>query len=188
LTGPYIFLCEGDHDQECIEEILKSLSIKYLQFSHDKILKTRGGEQKIIRDFLFDFHSRRYSRHLKAIIKNEKNKDNCIHQFLQILRSIPSSVEICVLLDSDNKKTLRELRKKLRDDLGMNLDTISTFCYCLSEAQKIFIIPKNLEIEIERSIGKKIDLCRDRSKRLAIVRDYLSTNPEWVQEFKTCYR
>jgi hypothetical protein len=167
---------------------LNSQSIKYLQFSHDKISKIRGGEQKIIRDFLFDIHSGQYSRNLRAIVKNEQNRNNCIHQFLQILRSIPSSVEICVLLDSDNKKTLRILRRRLRDELNTTLVTVSTFCYSLSETQKIFIIPQSLEIEIERSTRKKIDQYRDKNKRLAIIRAYLMTNPEWVQEFKTCYR
>jgi hypothetical protein len=187
LPKSYIFLCEGDHDQECLEEILKSQSIRYLQYSHEKISNTRGGEQKIIRDFLHDVSSKQFSKNLRAIIKNENNTDNCINQLLQILRSIPSSAEICVLLDADTR-TLSKLRDNLRNELKINLVTASTFCYHLAKTQKIFILPKSLEIEIEISTGKKLDQFRERSKRLAIIRKYLQTNPQWVQEFKMYYK
>lgn len=187
MVRPYIFLCEGDHDQECLEEILKSQSIKYLICSHEKISKTRGGEQKIIRDFLHDVKSKQYSKNLRAIIKNENNKENCIQQLFQILQSIPSDVEICVLLDAD-KKTLPLLRKRFQTELKTTLTPLSTFCYCYSETQKIFIIPNSLEIEIKNITHKKIDQKRQKSSRLTCIRSYLKTNPNWVQEFKTQYR
>ena len=181
---PYIFLCEGSHDQEFFEEFLKLKNIKFHHLFQHQIRDSRNGENWIIRDFQSKFYRRQLSQGCRALIKVEGNVDNCINIFIDILKSEPLDCSIFAIIDQDNGRRLKSIQKKIRREFNQSLVRESDLIHSYSPLRKFFLIPQSLEILVEESTGKKIDNIRIESRRRKIFKQYLQTNPQWVREFK----
>jgi len=184
LQKLFIILCEGDHDKLFTYQVLKNISIKGRCFSqeHLKVMRIRGGETTIIRDFSKQFRSKQLSRNERAIIKEEGNADNAEEIFIELLKSGDQPCDIFLLIDTDKKK-IGQIRRKIFSEIGKDLLKISNCCYKINENKKIFFIPTSLEREIERVTLKKIDNTRHQDKQLAILKIFMEKQVPWVGEF-----
>jgi len=146
----------------------------------------KGGETTIIRDFSKKYSSRQLSRNERAIIKEEGNVHNAEDIFIELLKSGDQPCDIFLLIDQD-KKNIKQLSKKIREEIGKNLIKITDYCYKINDNKKVFFVPNSLEDEVQKFNDKKIDHIRDKQKKLSIFREFINLNIPWVFEFSQMF-
>jgi hypothetical protein len=180
----FVFLCEGDHDQNLIQLIAEKNSITRKNCNHEKIIKEkiRGGEITIIRDN-YKKHSLKQTTKKLALIKNEKNKDICLEIFVELLKNGDTEYILMAVFDQDSK-TLKKIREAIKKELKKEIIPISENCYKIRHNQYFFLIPKSLEIQVEDRTRKKIDNKRGKKKQMKCLLELMIENPSWIPEIE----
>ena len=183
----FVFLCEGDHDQNLMRLVVEKNSITGKNCSQEQILneKIRGGESTIIRDNYRKFSLKRTTKKF-ALIKNEKNKDICLEIFIELLKGGDSEYFLIAIFDQDTK-TLRTVKDAIKKELKKEVKQISENCYEIRQKQFFFIIPQSLEIQINDSTGKKIDNKRGKKRQMKCLSQFIEVNPSWIADMEQLF-
>lgn len=180
----FVFLCEGDHDQNLMRLIVEKNAITGKNCSQKQIIekKIRGGESTIIRDNYRKFQLKRTTKK-HALIKNEKNQDNCLEIFIELLKGGNSEYYLIAIFDQDIK-TLKKVKDAIKTELKKEVISISDNCYRIRQNQFFIIIPKSLEIQIKDKTGTNIDNKRGKKRQVKCLSSYIEEKPDWILDIE----
>ena len=183
MAGKMVVLCEGRHDLIFLSLLLERAGRNVLSRNWDQICKKSdlSGERRVIQDFL------RTRERSSVLIKQDNNRDTCIHHFWMIYRYADERYSLKMVLDSDNGITLRNLRDEMQQATQKDLlNSVSVCSFSLkAEAESgIFLYPTTLTKSVFEHTGKNLNNLHDGDSQRNVLGEFLERDVEWVRELE----
>lgn len=183
MAGKMVVLCEGRHDLIFLSLLMERAGRNVLSRNWDQICKKSdlSGERRVIQDFL------RTRERSSVLIKQDNNRDTCIHHFWMIYGYADERYSLKMVLDSDNGITLRNLKDEMQQatqkDL-LNSESVCSFSLKAEAESGIFLYPTTLTKSVFEQTGKNLNNLHDGDSQRNVLGEFLERDVEWVRELE----
>ena len=183
MAGKMVVLCEGRHDLIFLSLLLERAGRNVLSRNWDQICKKSdlSGERRVIQDFL------RTRERSSVLIKQDNNRDTCIHHFWMIYGYADERYSLKMVLDSDNGITLRNLRDEMQQATQKDLLNYYSTCIFPLKADTesgIFLYPTTLTEAVLEVTGKNLNQYHNGDSQKRVPEAFLEEEIEWVRELE----